>query len=256
MEHSLHSPESIPQDANGQNMPIDSDSVIKTNQNCSINRLVLLLLFIALGAAGFFGYNYFRLIATVPATEDVNSEITQVGVPTTAPTLTTAPTFTPAPTIQKSNLTGWKTYLDSAHQVSIDYPGDWYSPESGNPAQFFNYDVAKAPGRSFDPQLDRGMLKIELYFTGDTAPLEEFAENRKRERYGDDGEWSVRKTTINGYQAILFDTSYFIKNPYTKENLILTFGLDFNNNQQLRDKILTTVKFVEDKSSDSVQDSR
>lgn len=234
-------------DIGSQNVRFGSEAITKSKQNCSVNTIVLLLLFVAVGAAGFFGYKYFQLLGTTTTlpTKVASDEMTPVTLPTSVPTPT------PAPTLFASDISGWKTYLDSTHQVSIDYPGDWYPPEVGNPTQFFNYDVAKAPGRSFDSQLDRGMLKIEIYFSGDTATLKEYVENYIETTYGSDTNEKLNNVRMsNGQQAMQLGSAYFVRNPYTQENIILSFGLDFNNYRQLRDKILSTFKFIGDDGAD------
>ena len=63
---------------------------------------ILILVLIALGAAGYFGYKYFR------PTTSINN-----------------PTPFPTPTIGINPKTGWKIYTNTKYGYSFEYPSQW-----------------------------------------------------------------------------------------------------------------------------------
>jgi hypothetical protein len=138
----------------------------------------------------------------------------------------------------------WKTY--SYQTYSIKFPTDWVTTNTKNPAQFLNYSMNSADGRSYDSSTDGNKLKVEIYQESTNDSLETYLTNEKESK--GDGAWTTSKTTISGVEAIRVKTSnpgfvYYVKDVASNSVFSVAFLLDFDNNIDLANQILSTFKF-------------
>ena len=145
----------------------------------------------------------------------------------------------------------WKTYNFS--YLSIKLPEGWKAQNEGNPIQLINYDIASAAGRDFNPDLDKGKLKIEVYKTEFGDNIRRYLDGVKAERYQKglgDARWEEKKITVDGLPGIWVKTSSSGFVVYTQasnsEKIIsIAFALDFDNYQNIANQILSTFRFIQ-----------
>lgn len=177
----------------------------------------------------------------------------------------TSSTSTPTPTEPPANLaiiktdptTKWNTYTFSSFSIAL--PPEWsqHHPQQQNPLAFENYDPSTQSGRDFSPNLDKGLLKIEVY-TSNPINLRTYVDNQKTQTIDIRGtstiSWTEVPTQIGGQPAIKFDAdtpgfSYAVVDPKTKNILALAFALDFDRYPALATQVLSTFKFLDQKDN-------
>ena len=177
---------------------------------------------------------------------------------TPAPRPTTSPTPSPTPLpgdplIEESSLiSGWKSYTFTDYSVSL--PEGWrYRILSSNLKQFYNYELDSARRGHFDPELDKGLLKLEILKSEDNGKsLQEFVNERKQQTldlWKQDFGWKEAQITVDEQSAIRVDTTepginVYVQNPYNSVFYLLSFGLDFDNFENLANQILSTFRFL------------
>ena len=161
-------------------------------------------------------------------------------------------TTQPSPSDETAN---WKTYtypefsfklprnwkIDKSSQV-------WKTDNSSNYLQFTNYAVP-AIGRGFNPELDKGKLKLEIIGDKTNQSIENyFAKSLEGSGIKD---WNEEKLTVGGQPAIRIRTNQpgfnkvYIKDLTQTTLIIISFNLDFGNFSDLSNQILSTFKFLD-----------
>ena len=144
----------------------------------------------------------------------------------------------------------WKTY--NSDGFSIRLPEGWLQESNGNPKQYINYDVSKGIGTEFNPKVDSGKLKIEVYEDTESKNISEAftkQKNNSAESTGDNGsKWTIENINVYGQNSFKVETgkTTFIitQNPLTNQVFLISFGLDFANYKSLQDQILSTFTFI------------
>ena len=153
-------------------------------------------------------------------------------------------------TVPDTNETAnWKTYNFS--YLFIKLPEGWKVQSEGNPIQFANYDIRSAAGRDFNPDLDKGKLKIEVYKTEFGDNIRRYLDGAKAERYQErlgDAKWEEREITVDGLPGIWVKTSdpgfvVYTQASNSEKIISIAFVLDFDNYQELANQILSTFRF-------------
>ncbi len=134
----------------------------------------------------------------------------------------------------------WKTYAFSGY--SIKAPSDWMQSTSSNPIQLLNYDLSKAPGRDFDPKIDKGMLKVEIFSDQTDSDLQSYVKKNQ-------GNAAQTAVLVNNQSGIRIKNTYpgfivYTKHPSKNVIYSIAFLLDFDNYQDLANQLLSTFKFL------------
>lgn len=175
----------------------------------------------------------------------------------TAPALVSIPSLTQTPIPTLDPTADWKAYVDNGQKYSFSFPPNWVL-STGNPNQLFNYDPETAPGRNFDPELDKDKVKIEIYTSSKTyGSLEAFAieqEKISEEIRGEPVERDYETIFIDDQRALKAIGDFpagvkpliiYIQNPSTK--LMHTFVAmpRYDIHAKVVDQILATFEFTE-----------
>ncbi len=159
-----------------------------------------------------------------------------------------------SPTIAVTELPGWKYYTDGVEKYSFQYLVDWYL-DKGNPNQIFNYDVSKEPGRSFDGELDKDKIKIEIYSTVEpySKSIEEYLIENPPTRYAEPANYNFEPIVIDNQKAMkavdiwngLTTLIIYIKNPSTGRIHQISAMPRYDLRSKVIDQILSTFQFTE-----------
>lgn len=156
----------------------------------------------------------------------------------------------------------WKTYTNSVEKFSFKYPQSWFLKESSSMIQIFNYDVDKAPGRSYDPVRDGNLFKVEVFLDNKFSNLTEWFENEKNtpDQSNDLPKefLNIKNIFVSSQEGLFFE----LKSSMTDSLVgVATFklpqgslvhfwgGLNYEGNKNYFDQILSTFKFL-DQASD------
>ena len=193
------------------------------------NSLVLIMSVLLIVTVAITGFFYFQI-------QKLSKQLSQYQA-----SISPTPTASQAPA---GDLANWETYKYDT--FSIKLPPEWYATQLKNPIQFLNY-VPTTPGGDFNPLIDSGKLKIEIYKNKSPLSLKEYVSERESGPL-EPKDYSETPTKINDLEAIKTTSSnlgfsYFVKNGDYIFHLV--FILDFNNYTDLADQILSTFKFTE-----------
>ena len=166
------------------------------------------------------------------------------------------PTPTPLPaevsTKEGDETANWKTYTYPLYSLRL--PQEWESGGQQNPIQFLNYTPSDIGGE-FDPKLDKGRLKIEIYTSTIPQELKNFVAQEKINSLELRGEqvrslWRETTMAVDEQPAIKVENGtpgfvIYTQNPSKTAILSIAFVLDFDNYQELADQILSTFRFTQ-----------
>jgi hypothetical protein len=216
--------------------------------------LVMMLLFVFTGVGMVLG----KYLLAPQATPVVEKLI----LPT--PTITQSVI---TPTITDPTQVNWKTYTNTGMGIQFKYPLDpkWNIKENTqgtNSLTLYNYDVDKAPGRSYAPSIDGDIFKIEISKQKSNLTPNEWLNQQKSvispitnkpEEF-----FNVKTITVDSQNGIYYETKdalggskvggAIFKSP--DNDLVFFFGgLNFQGNKQVFDQILSTFKFLNNQNN-------
>ena len=151
---------------------------------------------------------------------------------------------------------GQENYTNNKLGFSFKPPDGWNLNNESNPVQFANYIPAPDEGRDYDPELDDGKLKLEIYYERSFDDLQKFVAERKTEEieeFDENTVWIEIQTVLDGQKAVKVTTEWFgirhfsiyVIHPDKKMLFTISFGLDFNDHQSVMNQILSTFEFIE-----------
>lgn len=166
-------------------------------------------------------------------------------VPT--PTVQSSPPVKASPT--QNPVIGSDSY--TFHTLSLQLPQHWkVNNRNETLLQLVNYDIKAVPGREYNPKLDKGRLKIEIYTETALKNVNQYIMQQKSQYQADKNTWKETSVTVAGQPAIKVKNIFpgffvAIQDPATKRIYSISFGLDFENDEKAADQILSTLKFTE-----------
>ena len=167
--------------------------------------------------------------------------------------LAPTPTSQPSPVTKTSPTQAPATdaTTHTFHSLSLQLPQGW-KVNNSDPAllQLINYDIKAIPGRDYNPSLDKGRLKIEIYTTNELKSVDQYIKQQKAQYQGAKESWKEKSITVAGQPAMKVESIFpgffvAVQDPATKRIFSISFGLDFENNEKAADQILSTLKFTE-----------
>ena len=167
---------------------------------------------------------------------------------TPAQVTTSTPSVIPISCIKTQLNRNENIYRCSAYSIKLS--SGWMENGSEH-AEFMNYDPDKAPGRSYDPTLDKGKLKFGITVYNTTYDLRTIA--TRQAKLLEQKIISITPLTINNYPAIKVYSKHplgYNVNTYYIQDLSKTlvaetspiFGYD--NTSDFENQILSTFTFV------------
>ncbi len=162
---------------------------------------------------------------------------------------------------QTSSTESWKTYTSKQYGFSLKYPNlpEWNYDDSGTKGEgivvFYNYDINKAPGRSFS-QKDGNLLKVRVYADDKFSAVSQWLSNKRKEI----DPVTNQPIEVLNLKEILVDSQkgYFfeVKDSFggallgvaafespEKKVFALDSGLNYEANKDTFNQILSTFKF-------------
>lgn len=149
----------------------------------------------------------------------------------------------PAPDPATAN---WK--IHSYNLYSIKVPTDWQrgGDDRNDFSQLVNFDPRTATQRGFNPDIDKGILKVEIYQIPTTEKLDDFL---AKSGQGETGllytPYNPMRIILDGQPAIKDGSTIYVKDPKNTRLITIAFLLDFNNYTELQNQIISTFKFTE-----------
>lgn len=150
---------------------------------------------------------------------------------------------TPTPIQTQDPTANWQTFKNQYFTIKL--PDDWVDDSSlQETITYLNYDIKTAPQREFNPQTDKGLLKIEAV----DFPAQNF---RNIEDHYSSNSTLVKpniqpmKTGIDNQEALKVDDFYYVKHPTKPVVLLISFTLDFPNFSSLQNQIVSKIKFTD-----------
>lgn len=151
----------------------------------------------------------------------------------------------------------WKTYRNENMGFYLKYPNqpNWLiREESENFIALYNYDVNKAPGRSYDPIADKDLFKIEITKDTENSDVDQWFNEEKLKTDPTTDKptefLNVKNITVDGYKGIFYETKSWgitsgtavFKTPGIS---LIHFigGLNYEGNKKTFNQILSSFKF-------------
>lgn len=183
--------------------------------------------------------------------------------PMAQPTLAPKPTLISTPTPTPDPTTNWKKYTNTVMGIEFRYPVDpkWNIVEKtqgDNSLTIYNYDVGKAPGRSYAPSIDKDLFKIEISIQKSAPDANQWFDQQKTiidPMTNKPNEFSNIKTiTVDSQKGVYYEVKDNLSGitvgntVFNDPNGRLVFffgGLNFEGNRQVFNQILSTFKFLQ-----------
>lgn len=168
------------------------------------------------------------------------------------------PSITPLRTLISQPTVNWETYVNAAGGYQIKHPPGWFVWEDTSYTSISNYDINKAPGRGYVPELDKGKFKVEIYITEKPKSLSLGDWLRDQETTMITKVKSKMPVVINGINGIRVESEgifgpsavVYLENREEARVFQIAAALDYLNNKSTFDLVVSTFEFIESEISE------